>query len=129
VFRPHQFNQTWIAGSRPHFPRLGGRKKNLNKNVASGISEQEKEASMISQGYLYFRQNLKANAIIIFQLEVNKMLEGFILSIKKRIPVTFFYRTLFYFSSAPGRGSAHPLSKELNWCGLALEHVDILSVK
>jgi hypothetical protein len=34
---------SWIAGSQAHFPRLGGREKDKNKNVASGISEQQKE--------------------------------------------------------------------------------------
>jgi hypothetical protein len=38
----------WRAGSQAHFPRLGGRKKNKNiLNVASSISEQQEENSMI----------------------------------------------------------------------------------
>jgi hypothetical protein len=37
----------WIAGSPAHFPRLVGREKNKNKNLASGISEQQEENSMI----------------------------------------------------------------------------------
>jgi hypothetical protein len=43
------------------------------KNVASGISEQQEENSMIFPRLPYFRWNLKAYGGIILQLEVNKM--------------------------------------------------------